>query len=71
VHFATNAIISIATAMALGLIKRWSLLSIASILFFLSVSPEQIDRDLKSISAVSFEFWFIFFGDWKIAIIAL
>jgi hypothetical protein len=58
-------------AMVLGLIKRWSLLSITSILFFLSVSPEQIDRDLKSILAVSFEFWFIFFGDWKIAIVAV
>jgi hypothetical protein len=56
--------------MLLVLIKCWSLLSITSIRSFLSVSLEQADRDLKSILAVSFEFWFIFFGDWKIAIIA-
>jgi hypothetical protein len=39
--------------------------------FLPSVSLEQVDRDLKSILAVGFEFWFIFFGDWKIAIIAV
>jgi uncharacterized membrane protein len=55
-------------AVLLALIKCWSRLSITSILSFLSVS---FGQDLKSILAVRLEFWFIFFGDWKIAIIAV
>jgi hypothetical protein len=51
------------------LLKCWSLLSLTTILCFLSVEPER--AGLKKIFAVSFEFWFIFFGDWEIAIIAV
>jgi hypothetical protein len=56
------------TAMLYALMNSWSLLSITSILCFLSLSLEQADRDLKSILAVS---WFIFFSDWAFTIIGI